>query len=57
MSNIQANDTLRQWRESASYCEKQDATIRAMFAPHARALIEEAGIVQLDSVSFCHSMS
>lgn len=39
------NDSvLREWRESATYWEKHAQTIRIMFAPLTRALIEEAGI-------------
>src|SRR5437588_8728609 len=44
MSQTPADDTLREWRESARYWEKHAPTIRAMFAPLTRALIEEAGI-------------
>src|SRR2546428_5781313 len=44
MKQIQASDTLRQWRESAPYWEKHRATIRSMFVPLTEALIEEAGI-------------
>ncbi|PYS77858.1 MAG: hypothetical protein DMF66_08360 [Acidobacteria bacterium] len=38
------SDSMREWRESASYWEKHSRIIRAMFAPLTRALIEEAGI-------------
>ena len=38
------SDSMREWRESASYWEKHARTIRVMFAPLTRALIEEAGI-------------
>src|SRR5437763_14435566 len=37
-------DNMREWRESASFWEKHAQTIRVMFAPVTRALIEEAGI-------------
>ena len=37
-------DNIREWRESASFWEKHAQTIRVMFAPVTRALIEEAGI-------------
>ena len=50
MSHVQIDDTLREWRESAKYWVKHSATIRAMLAPLTRALIEEAGIVQGQSV-------
>src|SRR2546423_3973839 len=38
------SDAMREWRESAPYWEKRAPTIRVMFAPLTRALIEEAGI-------------
>lgn len=42
---VDVNDSvLREWRESATYWEKHGQTIRTMFAPLTRALIEEAGI-------------
>ena len=44
MSQTQPDDTLREWRASAPYWEKHAHTIRQMFAPVTRALIEEAGI-------------
>ena len=50
MSNVQAPDVLREWRESAAYWRDHSATIRSMFAPVTRALIEEAHIVEGDSV-------
>ncbi len=50
MSDIQASDTLREWTESAPYWEKYSATIRTMFAPVTRALIEDAGITKGQSV-------
>src|SRR5438477_2077831 len=37
-------DNMREWRESASFWEKHAQIIRVMFAPVTRALIEEAGI-------------
>jgi ubiquinone/menaquinone biosynthesis C-methylase UbiE len=46
----QARDVLREWRESAEYWEKHAATIRTMFAPVTRALVEEAAIVEGDQV-------
>lgn len=42
---MQADETLREWRESAPFWEKHAPTIRTMFAPLTRALVEEAGIV------------
>src|SRR5918912_2485741 len=44
ISRVQANETLREWHESAPYWEKHAPTIRLMFAPLTRAMIEEAGI-------------
>lgn len=41
---MQADETLREWRESARFWEKHAQTIRRMFAPLTRALVEEAGI-------------
>ena len=42
---VAVNDSvLREWRESATYWEKHAQTIRTMFAPLTRALIEEAAI-------------
>jgi ubiquinone/menaquinone biosynthesis C-methylase UbiE len=43
-------DTLREWRESAQYWEKHAQTIRRMFAPVTRALIEDADIIEGDKV-------
>lgn len=37
-------DILNEWRESAKYWAKHNATIRTMFAPLTEALIERAGI-------------
>jgi ubiquinone/menaquinone biosynthesis C-methylase UbiE len=48
--DLQVNEVLREWRESASYWQKHSPTIRTMFAPLTRALIEEAGIVEGQSV-------
>ena len=45
MSGIQSNNTLREWSDSAQYWEKHAATLRMIFAPVTRALIEEASIV------------
>jgi len=50
MSHIQADDTLREWTESAPHWKKHAQTIRTMFAPLTRALIEEADIVEGQSV-------
>ena len=50
MSQVQCAVTLEQWRETAAYWAKHHHTIRTMFAPLTRALIEQAGIVQGQSV-------
>jgi SAM-dependent methyltransferase len=50
MSDSQTDAVLLEWRESARYWEKHSATIRTMFAPLTRALVEEAGIIRGDSV-------
>ena len=50
MSQINFNDTLNEWRESAKYWETHARTIKKMFAPLTSALIEEAGIVEGDDV-------
>jgi ubiquinone/menaquinone biosynthesis C-methylase UbiE len=49
-SESQTDEVLREWRESAFYWQKHIGTIRVMFAPLTRALIDEAGIVEGDSV-------
>jgi SAM-dependent methyltransferase len=46
----QPNDILDEWRESAKYWSRHNATIRTMFAPLTRALIEHAGIREGQSV-------
>jgi SAM-dependent methyltransferase len=50
MSQAQAIDTLHEWRESATYWETHAETIRTMFAPVTQTLIEEAGIIEGQSV-------
>ena len=44
MSQKNATDTLREWRESAPYWEKHSHVIRTMLGPLTEALIEDAGI-------------
>lgn len=44
MSQVQAVETLQEWRDTARYWKKHSATIRSMFAPLTRALIDDAGI-------------
>jgi len=50
MRDDQAEETLREWRENARYWRKHAATIRTMFGPLTRALIEEAEIIEGDRV-------
>lgn len=50
MNQTKANDTLRQWRESAPYWEKHSGTIRSMLVPLTEALIADAGISAGQSV-------
>lgn len=50
MSQVQCAVTLEQWRETAAYWAKHRHTIRTMFAPLTRVLIEQAGIVQGQTV-------
>ena len=40
----QSTDILNDWRESAKYWSKHNATLRTMFAPLTQALIDRAGI-------------
>ena len=44
MSQVPGTDTLQQWRETASYWTRYHDTIRTMFVPLTRALIEQARI-------------
>ena len=46
----QQTDILNEWRESAKYWTKHNATIRTMFAPLTQALIEQARIHEGQSV-------
>ncbi len=50
MTNAPAPDSLNKWCESAPYWAKHSDTIRQMFAPVTRALIEDARIVPGDFV-------
>jgi ubiquinone/menaquinone biosynthesis C-methylase UbiE len=50
MNAILSDAVLREWRESAVYWQKHFGTIRAMFSPVTQALIDEAGIVEGQSV-------
>lgn len=49
-NDIQANEVLREWRESAFYWQKHLPIIRTMFQPVTQALIEGAGIFEGDAV-------
>ena len=50
MSDEQAADTINGWSETAPYWIKHSATIRTMFVPVTRALIERAGVQAGQSV-------
>src|ERR1700730_7477454 len=50
LSESQAEEVLREWRESAHYWQKHAGTIRTMFGPITRALIEDADIMKGDAV-------
>jgi len=50
LSDSQTDEVLREWRESAFYWQKHADTIRTMFGPITRALIEDAEIVEGDAV-------
>ena len=46
MSHVLVSDTLQEWQETAVYWTKHHHTIRTMFAPLTRALIEQARIFE-----------
>jgi len=50
MSEVAASETLQQWRETASFWTRHHDTIRTMFVPLTRALIEQARIAPGQSV-------
>jgi ubiquinone/menaquinone biosynthesis C-methylase UbiE len=50
MSEVAGSETLQQWRETASHWTKHHDTIRTMFLPLTRALIEQARIAPGQSV-------
>ena len=50
ISGFENNDTLKDWQETAAYWTRHHETIRMMFMPLTRALIEQARIVQGQSV-------
>jgi SAM-dependent methyltransferase len=50
MTDTQPADMLRAWSDTAEYWTKYSATIRQMFSPLTDALIEDAAIVQGQSV-------
>ena len=50
MVQVQAADSLHEWRESAEYWNKHRSIIHSMFAPLTRALIEDARIKAGDFV-------
>jgi ubiquinone/menaquinone biosynthesis C-methylase UbiE len=49
-NNSQADEVLREWRESAFYWQKHAGTIRTMFGPVTQALIEGADIIEGETV-------
>lgn len=49
-SDSQTDEVLREWRESAFYWQKHADTIRTMFGPITRALIEDSDITEGDAV-------
>jgi 2-polyprenyl-3-methyl-5-hydroxy-6-metoxy-1,4-benzoquinol methylase len=50
LNETQNNEVLRQWRESAFYWQKHFATIQTMFRPVTQALIDDARIIEGQSV-------
>jgi ubiquinone/menaquinone biosynthesis C-methylase UbiE len=50
VNKTQNDEVLREWRESAFYWQKHLVTIRTMFQPLTQALIDDAGIVEGQSV-------
>jgi ubiquinone/menaquinone biosynthesis C-methylase UbiE len=50
LTDDQAEETLREWRESARYWKKHASSIRTMFSSLTQALIEEAEIIEGDRV-------
>jgi len=50
MSQVQPTDLLQEWRETAKYWTRHRSTIRQMFSPLTKALVEDAAIVQGQSV-------
>jgi len=49
-SDSQTDEILREWSESACYWRKHANTIRTMFGPVTKALIEDADIIEGDAV-------
>ena len=49
-AQVQTDEILHEWTESAPYWERHGPTIRTMFAPLTQALIEDAGIIEGHSV-------
>ncbi len=50
LSDSQADEVLREWRENAFYWQKHRDAIRTMFQPITQALIDDAGIVEGQSI-------
>ena len=49
-SDSETDGVLREWRESAFYWHKHADTIRTMFAPVTQALIDDATIMEGETV-------
>jgi ubiquinone/menaquinone biosynthesis C-methylase UbiE len=49
-SDSQTDKVLREWRESAGYWQKHADTIHSMFAPVTQALIDDAAIMEGETV-------
>ena len=45
-NNNYSTDVLREWKESAAFWRDHYPSIRTMFAPVTKALIEEAEIIE-----------
>src|SRR5206468_8824354 len=50
MTEVEQQQILQEWRESAPYWERHASTIKAMFAPVTDALIKDAAISEGQSV-------
>lgn len=46
MTQVQISNTIREWQQTAPHWARHSGTIRTMFAPVTRALIEQAEIIE-----------